>query len=214
MRGKILLLMIVGVTFLSVPGHAAAGEWKLHPASSFVTNIFGTSLRTEAGDTVNCGSSTGGGETTSESTGTIAFLFQSCTAGGFACTTEGKTSGTVTLQAEFTLVYLLNKLRGIKLTGIGPSKTIAEFKCLAGLVPVVVTGDLIGEVTSPACNESSKSLSFTFTAAKHGVQSQMQITGTGTKYDLTATKSGTPSTASLTMGGTMVFSKTVTVTCP
>jgi hypothetical protein len=209
---KAISLTTLTMAMLVMPALAAAGEWKAHPApNGFSTNILGTVLRTSTLQ-VNCGASTGAGKLTSETAGEIAMLFHSCQVIGLPCTTTGQSSGTVTLQAGFSLVYLAGKARGIRLTGVGEGKKFSEFSC-AG-VPVVVTGDLIGEVTAPTCNGSSKSLSVKFVAAEPGVQQQMQITGTGTKYDLTATVSGTPATASQEFGGTLNFEKTLTMTCP
>ena len=140
-------------------------------------------------------------------------VFHSCQAEGFiTCTTPGLSAGTISLQAEFSLVYLASKARGIRLKGLGETKKMSEFSCLG--IPVVVTGDLIGEVTAPSCSGSSASVSFKFISAEPGVQQQMQITGTGTKYDLTATVNGSPETASQEFGGSLSFAKTLTMTCP
>jgi len=215
MKHRTILLALVGATLLMLPSQAAAGEWKLHPTQTFLTNMVGTSLSTEAGTVVTCFASSGSGKTTSESTGEITFTFNSCKdVFGTACTTPGLSSGSITSKGEFTFIYLANKARGIWLKGIGESKQIAEFKCLGGATTVVVSGDLIGEVTSPTCNGSGTSLSFSFAAAEPGIQKQMQITGTGTKYDATATINGTPSTAAVAFGGSLVFGSTVTMTCP
>jgi hypothetical protein len=82
-----------------------------------------------------------------------------------------------------------------------------------GAFPFEMTGGLMGTITAPACGKTASTASMSFTATGF-TQNQMQITGTGTAYDLQVrTGGGIWKTAAVTTSTTVIFKEAITLTC-
>jgi hypothetical protein len=224
MKHKTILLALaaVSVAMFALPAMASAGTWSLDPAGTPITtsSVGNTVLTNNNNETVTCTSSTGAGSYNAGSTtdGTITFKFHNCTSAGIACTTAGQPSGTiVTTLATFKNVYLEPGPHnpGVTIKGNGATEHFATFKCGFGLVTIVVTGTLLGEIeeASTKCNVATKKLPLTFVSTAHGVQKWTRVTTAGAIEDLTATVNGTARTASQDGTGFVETAANVTPTC-
>jgi hypothetical protein len=181
-------------------------------------NITKTTSTTD-GTTVSCTSSTGTGNYSTPTSGTLSQTFHGCKTPSFfnaTCTTPGQAAGTIkTGTSVFHNVYIdPNKTTpGVLITqpAAGPYTTAT----CGGFLHVEVSGNLIGHLESPACGGSSTAFKLGFAATSHGQQKYKQLTTTGTIFDLTAkVNGGAATTAAVNAGGTITFGgKTATLTC-
>jgi len=219
MKHKTILFALAAVSaaMFALPAGASAGGWHIDPAGVAFTVAGGhTILTAPPNENVTCTSVSGTGsyDAGSKTTGTIQLTFHGCKASFFACTSAGQSSGTIkTTALTFHNIYY------------GPNKTtpgvlitpnaghFATFTCAGFLTAVVGGNGIIGEVTSPKCGATSKTSTLNFEATG-GTQKRMQITETGTKYDLSASlNGGAAATAGQDGTGTITFAKEATMTC-
>jgi hypothetical protein len=234
MKSKMLLLALSAVTaaMFAVPSVASAGEWSISEAGAGFTlaNVGNTKLTREGGNSftdVTCTAAVGNGnyvagsKTTTEG---VALTFTGCTTanGIVPCTTPGQPSKTIITTAltghNVMLEGTPTSTMGILLTPNGTH--FASFEC-AGKTIVVTGNGIIGEVEIP-CTKSAGvpnsakefPVKYESTAAR-GTQKWMQITTTGTNFDLDATENGGAAvTASQDGTGIVKFTKAQTITCP
>jgi hypothetical protein len=195
MRTKWLLVLItIGVAISALPASASAGVWHLEPSSDFT----GTGGETRLTDTLGamvCTSATAAGVYATPTTGFISLHLHGCKSGGANCTSKNEPTGTVSTAAlpfENILLEANPQTAGILIKpGIVDNMPAAgeglftEFIC--GLTPTAVRGNgLLGDITGPKCGESGKVLTVEYTSSVQGTQRWLQITTTGTKYDLTS----------------------------
>jgi len=136
-------------------------------------------------------------------TGTIHFDFTGChvvLGFTFKChSLNSALSNTVTTKGTYHLVTLPGNKPGMLVT-LEPTTITAE---AGGLTkPTIVTGSLLGTITSPACGGESKSMTISFSATG---STQNHLEYTALKYDLLAEteETGQKKTAGFTMTGTI-----------
>ena len=126
--------------------------------------------------------------TNASSTGTGNFTFTGCKVFAFfSCSTPGATnSGEIIINNRVTHLIYLHPIAGGATTDVGIliTNVTATFVC-AGFVNKTMTGNMIGRVTNPECTKGVTHHTVVFEKIAAGVQKYMQITTTGTKFDLT-----------------------------
>lgn len=190
-----------------VPLHLSAT-----PAANSVIDDIGAdpTLSTSGGTTVTCDSFTGTATfAAGGTTGTMSLTFGPNCRGplGVSCTSSGESSGNIaTTVLPFDLVTLAGNAPGVLVT---PNNGhFATFSCFG--VQTVVTGNgVIGKITSPGCNGSSKEPTIDFNATAHGTQEVTKVAGTETVYTL---KKGAENAAQ-DATGKLTLSNTPTLTC-
>ena len=206
---KLLLALASTLAVLSfLPGSASAEVWHLEPSSKVTVNGGEVKLRTAVGFPVVCTSITGSGSYVTNTWGSMTLTLHGCTAGITKCTSKGEPTGTITtssLPFDNILLEANPQTPGLMFTpttvdnapGAGEGFFV-EFTCGISTTTTVRGNGLVGDITGPKCGESSKTLTVEFASAAAGIQKWMQVTTTGTKYDLTAqTTGGAWTTASL-----------------
>jgi hypothetical protein len=147
----------------ALPAVASAGEWSIHNAAGtnpeFTASGVNPKLTANGEPNIVCSTSAGKGEYTSPTTGNVTLTSHTCTESfaGTACTTPGQPSETITTGPhEFHNVHLKPKATntnaiGILMTGGERANDVATFECKTFGIPttITVTGNIIGEVTSP-----------------------------------------------------------------
>lgn len=215
---KILLTLTVAAAILILPASASAsgpyfdppGNWFVTEGGTFVLAAEGQPTITCTGPNQQAATFNEGSSTAGESSLTLTNCHRTTFGITSECRTTGSASGSIVLKPlPFQTVYTTagTSKPGILLTF--PKVTI-ECK---NLVSMELTGSLMGTVTAPECGKSSSkgTLSFTATGVK---QNQMQITGTGTFYDLQLrTVSGAWNTAAVTTTTSLLFKEESTLTC-
>lgn len=195
MKKKLLVALISITAAISVlPASASASVWHLEPFSGF-TGMGGEARLTDPAGAMVCTSITAAGLYTTATTGFISLHMHGCKSGVFQCTSPGEPTGTVStnvLPFENILLEANPQTPGIL---IKPAKVdnqpaageglITEFTCFG--IPTIVRGNgLIADITGPKCGESGKALTLEYASSAQGTQRWMQVTTTGTKYDLTS----------------------------
>jgi hypothetical protein len=235
-RSILLGLAALLAAMCALPAVASAGEWSIHNATG--TNPSFTVSATNPKITVNgeanwtCATVAGAGAYTSPTTGNIALTFHGCTESfsGSACTTPGQPAGTIIMGSHvFHNVHLeptetnTNKI-GMLITGGSGASDLATFECKPfGVTKTyTTTGNIIGEVTSPACGGAATTTSTVVFATKAGAseptQQWEQVTTSGTVYDLVTdvTAFGNTTVHTAAWDSTTTFTYTngnVTATC-
>jgi hypothetical protein len=183
-----------------------------------------SALSTASGMTISCSSGSGTVQSSGKTTGSAAYVLHGCketaTIFKFSCTSEGQPAGTVKLAtATGHLVYLdENHTRPGVLATPPENGVFAKFSCAGGFSSVEVKGNgILGEVTAPACGQTSSASTVVTQTSSHGVQKTRQIEETGTVYNLTASINGGPfesvgTTWSVT--ATATGGNEATLTCP
>ncbi len=195
MNKKLMRLAAGVLTVLALaalPAVASAGEITADckEGATCEAFVFGlaNALGNTAGETISCGSFTGKATLTNgSSTGTANLVFHDCretvTFFKFSCNSVGQPSGTITTG---NLTTHLLKLESSPITiGLSVTNLNVTFTC-AGFSDKRVTGNVLGEITDPACGVFRKSHSVRFSTTAHGQQRWKQITTTGTLLDLTS----------------------------
>jgi hypothetical protein len=199
-----LALAVVSAAFFALPAMASATEIHYEPAETFTISGAGGELRAEGEPTITCTLTSGHGtfDVGSTTTGTATLDFTGCHTSvvGFtaSCKSEGAAvGGTIASHGTFHLITW-NETTG----GIDPTKpavllttTTTKIVC-AGISTIIVHGDVIGTITSPACGGSSKTMTLSFQATG---TTQTHELYTGKAYDLIATtgEGGAARTAAL-----------------
>ena len=223
MSKKMMLLAtaLTALAFAALPTVASAGEPQTHctnlaASCSFTVHSGASSWRTASAGSFNCSATTGSG-TMGTTTGSVSFVFTGCTESVFksACTTSGKSSGTIeTTALTYHNIYVSDAKTspGVLMTPNATSGIFAHFTCAGGLVTKTIHGKgLIGTLTSPKCGGDSNVYEFDFEESVPGTQKHMHITGTGETYDLTD-QSG--NTGSLVASGKITITSTsASLTC-
>jgi hypothetical protein len=204
-------LAVVASLALSALVAASASALSFAPEKDQFTAQGGAITITDSGSTYGCaGSSTGStpGIFSTGTSGSVTLTLKGCTlSGGIACTGPGQAAGTiVTSNLSIKPVYLdAAKTRYGLLLSPPAGKAFAAFTCWG--VPVTWTGSLIGEITSPALNVSSKTFVLSFAASAQGVQRDQQIEGAGTSYHLSQTMGGSTREMAIATQETLTFEK-------
>jgi len=188
MSKKIMLLALAAVSaaMFALPAAASAQEWHIDNVASF-SGTFGLSTLTAKEEpTITCEGPnhvTGSFDAGSTTTGKIHLDFTACHTKDpiFGSTIKCRTTGsaldnTITTNGTFHLVTIGN-VKGILVT---PEPT--SVVC-AGISTVKVAGNLLGTVTSPACETESTKIVTKFTSAG---AVQEHKTYTGKTYNLTS----------------------------
>jgi len=201
MKNKMMLLglgAMVALAFAALPAVASAGEPELSCGGAvcgkFTSHSGETKLSTVGGTTVTCTSSTGSGEYTTKTTGNIVLTFHGCKTPTFfntTCTSPGQAAGTIkTATSVFHNTYVTDaKTKPGVLITQPVGVPYVTFTC-AGFLHSEVFGNIIGELSSPACGAESKELKLGFKATSHGQQQYKQVTATGATFDLTSKLNG------------------------
>ena len=108
----------------------------------------------------------------------------------FSCTTEGREKGhIVTTVLRYKLVYLdaAKTKFGFLLSPRTEGGAFAEYKCTA---PVVVKGELLGQVVSPALNVETKSFEIWFQRSAVSQQAYRQVEEAGPERYLSQSFNG------------------------
>jgi len=216
MSKKIMLLALAAVSaaVFALPAAASATEAHIDGVTSF-TGTFGLSTLTAKEEpTITCEGPnhvTGKFDTGSTTTGTIELDFTACHTKDpiFGATIKCRTSGspldnTIKSSGAFHVITTNNK-PGILVTPVATSVVCA------GISTVKVAGNIIGTITSPACEVESKSLVTSFKAAG-AVQEDKSYTGTN--YNLTSqTGEGAIKEAGLEATATLESATAGKITC-
>jgi hypothetical protein len=219
-----LALAAVSAAMFALPAVASAGTPTIDPGGTSFSGTFGLStLGAEGEPTIRCEGenhvtgtfNNAGGNATG---GTITLDYTNCHIIVLGFTIKCKTAGaplenTIALSnVPFDLTYATDNKTSPALLVTNVNTTV-----ICGMTtPIVVTGNVMGTVTAPGCGVKSKSASIAFEQTGN-VQKHMQITGTGTKFDLLAEteKSGVKRTAGLQTSATVTLNegKEATLTC-
>ncbi len=224
MNKKLMLLVAAALTALAVaalPAVATAGEFNAdcETGASCTATITGgaAELINSAGEGISCTAVGGSGSLTSgTSTGTVKLAFTGCrenvTIFKFTCSNTG-TSGKIetnTLTSHNIYIDPNKTTPGVLLTGVN-----VTFTC-AGFADKTVTGNIIGHISNPQCGTFATEHTVAFEKIANGTQKYMQVTTTGTKYDLISNNDngGAYLTSSQTGSGTLKYnSNKVKLTC-
>jgi hypothetical protein len=223
MSNKMMLfaLPVASAALLALPAFASAEEIHFDMATSFTGSGGGGSLVAEGEPTITCENTDVPNGTISPggTTGTMVLDFTGCHATLFGITAPCKTTGaplsnTVASGGSFHLI----QIGKTTVPGVLVTANTTELECknvLTGKFIIThVTGNIIGTVTSPACNAESSKLVLSFSATG---STQNHLEYTGTKYDLIARTgaggTGEPKTAGLNASVTLTANAAGTLTC-
>jgi len=201
MRRKTFLLALAAVSaaMLALPALVSAQSWHLDNTTSFSVTGSGGNLTSTEGASISCTSTTGSGAFSTTTSGSVSLVLHGCTGPfGFACTSAGQSSGTVTLVTSFDGIMVTSsaseKKAGVLFTpttSVEPTpglKQFTEFNCLGISIKLFGKG-LIGTVISPDCGVASTTVSVGFESSESGHQKDR--TYTGNTYDLQTNISAT-----------------------
>jgi hypothetical protein len=231
MKNKMMRLglgAMVALAFAALPAVASAGEPEVTcggaVCGAFTTHGKEATLATTSGTSVICTSNAGSGKYTTKTTGELSLTFHGCKdeVFGATCTTPGQPAGTIkTGTSVFHNIMIHSTAQkaggtaGVLITNPAGGVPYTTFNCL-GFLHIEVSGNIIGHLESPACGASSKEHKLVFeNNGTPGHQKYMQVTTTGTLFDLTSkVNGGAPSTSSMTATGITTFASAALVTCP
>lgn len=232
MKKTILLaLAAVSVAMFALPALVSAGTW--HVDEDAVGPLEGSGgameLATTSGEKISCTSHTVAGEYETTTGGWLTFTFHGCKGPmSVTCTTEGQSSGTITMTTlPFQDVILdTTNVLGKTTPGILVTPSMVDnypsageglftmFTCTDHYTRVVRGNGVIGAVISPTCGETTGVMTLVFSQASQGHQGWTRVTKTGTTYDLTANVGGTAfSTTSMSGAGVVTLGDTSTLDC-
>ncbi|HEX6457246.1 MAG TPA: hypothetical protein VF009_12090 [Solirubrobacterales bacterium] len=178
MSKKIILLVLaaVSVAAFALPATAMAVEEDvpLHlvpkPEGAKAIDGLGSAILTGSFGTIVCTSSSGTGEFTSSTTGTLQLTFGSST----------------TPKLDFHLVTVEDSVTHATGPGVlvtPNAGTFGNFPC--GPFNVALEGNgLIGTLTKPKCGESSSEATIEFSSSSQSVQTHKTVVGTKTEYSV------------------------------
>jgi len=217
----LLALAAVSAAMLALPALASAQSWHLDSTTSFsVSGSGGTATFTEGGS-VSCSSTTGSGTFSTTTAGSVSLTLHGCTGPfGFACTSPGQSSGTITTSASFDGIMVTSsaseKKAGVLFTPTQSAeptpglKQFVEISCLGISIKMFGKG-MIGTISSPACGVASSTVTVVFSSSSTGHQEDK--TYTGTTFDLQGTITESHPTYSLDATATITNANTRTRTC-
>jgi len=186
----LLALAVVSAAAFALPAGASASEIHLTNVASFTGTFGNGTLTAKEEPVITCegpnhvtGTVNAGG-----TTGNMELDFTAChtSIGGFTvkCRTTGSPLDNTIKSAGVFHLITSNEKPAILVT---PEHTTVV---CAGISNTTVTGNIIGTITSPACNTASKSMTIKFTATG---SSQDDKSYTGLNYNLTS-QTGTSGT--------------------
>lgn len=207
-RGLRLVTLLVVAGAAALPATAAASGWDIDPEGGKFPLQFtvagGVTRWTTASTIFECTSVTGTGRYETATTGNLELTLHGCAAPfSFYCTSLGQPKGTITTsEVEFHNVFLEPEKGKPGFLITAKEGRLASFSCNGWSMEFSGNG-LIAEMTGPKCGEASKTLTQRYqgSAPGTGIQQWRQVETAGTEYDL-----------SWTLGGTMAFESTPTIT--
>ena len=199
----LLALAVASVAMFALPAAASAQEIHLEGIAAFNGVGGANSLAAEGEKTITCESlDVSGAVSPGGTTGELSLDFTGCHIDLFGLTGKCRTSGspldnTIKSSGVFHLITISSGKPGILLTPV-----VTTIVC-AGISNTITGGNVIGTITRPACGGENSELTMTF-AASGNIQEHTLYTGLA--YDLTTKtgESGTPKTAGLNSGTTVV----------
>jgi hypothetical protein len=215
----LVALAAASAALFILPAVGVAEEIHYDTATTFTGTGGAGSLTATNEPTITCESTdiTNGVINAGGTTGTMTLDFTGCHAVLLGITATCKTTGapvsnTVASGGSFHLITIKTGVPGVLVTA---NTTELECKDSFGNVNFThVTGNIIGTITSPACNAESKEMKLSFSATG---STQNHLEYTGTKYDLIAKtgKGGTgePRTYSLNASWTLTTNAVGKLTC-
>lgn len=220
-RLALILIAAANALLLAFPLSASAGSPVFDRAEpTKLLGFFGTygspTLASEGVPAITCELAHVTGSFASESgtTGALSLDYTGChfvlMGITFACKSKGAVVANTILMPEtpFELTYLTdNKLHpGILIKGID-----TEIVCNGW--NITIKGDLMGTMTSPGCGATTNTIVFSFREIGV-VQEHQQVTGTGTRHDLSSTPEGEEEhTFGLNADTTLSLNQLATLTC-
>jgi hypothetical protein len=197
MKKMILLALAAISAMLMLPALASATPAHLSKTpENFSVHSWSSYLSRVDGSVVTAAATNGSGAFENTTTGTVKLTFEgvqtqnpttncASTGEGHALIAGGGKATTTTLP--FHLVMLSASRPGVLVTPAA-NNHFATFKCVGGLVTIVVKGvGILGEITSPLCGEASLFARVNFWGS-NGVQSP--AFHTGHKYTLETSING------------------------
>lgn len=231
---KKLMLLAAGalsaLAFAALPAVAMGSEDQFHCSNAagctgVIQSTGITTLQDDSGSAtgrVNCSAATGTVTIPqTSSTGNVAITFTGCKDGpGFGeCQSIGSPKGTIIATPNPLVGHLItidptpSVIMGILLTNVNTTFTCNVFDLVK-----TVTGNVIGKIENPECNQKKSHHTIDFTQGPAGTQTYRQITTTGTMFDLTSGShagGGSDATTSAQVGTGHVSwgANTVEITC-
>lgn len=147
-----------------------------------------TTLRSDTGVELTCASSSGKGKLTGPKTLTVTTTYTGCETAESTKCQSGKTAGEIkSKKLEGVLVYALKGTVTIPAIEMGPAKGTALLKYKCGSAKVVISGQVLGEITP--LDESTLELTTTFAEGEEpepgcGRQEIQLIEGSGSCHHL------------------------------
>src|SRR6476620_1636092 len=217
-RMMVFVMAVVSAALFALPAGAAAQSWHIDQTTSFSVTGSGGTLTSTEGSSLTCTSTTGTGTFSTTTGGNISMTFHGCTGPfGFACTSAGQSSGTITTTSSFDGIMVSSGKPGILLTPTGSTeptpgqKLYKEFSCLGISIKIFGKG-AIGTLSTSFCSAASTTATLTFTStAQPGHQEDK--TWTGTTYDLQSNITASHPTFSTDGTTTLTFPAARKATC-
>lgn len=220
----LLALAVVSATLFALPAVASAQSWHIDQTTTFSVTGSSVKLTSTDGPSISCTSETGSGSVSTTTSGTLSLIFHGCTGPfGFACTTPGQSSGTITASYSFDGIMVTStastKGPGILLTPhtlsteLTPGKRgFTEFSCLGISIKVYGTG-LIGTIHNPVspCGANTTTWGLNFESSSPGHQKDKLWTGA--EYISILNASSSHPTLSVDSTTTLHFPANRTLTC-
>jgi len=224
MSKKLILLAAGALTilaFAALPSIASAGTWNCETSAGAICGTFDGNNTTvtkltfhESTESIECRETTIHGEYKTKTTGeNLTLTFHECESPAFGgeCHSSGQASGVIkTFDLDFDNILIDAGTPGLLITPNTANHEFMTFVC-AGIVTVHLTGNgVIGDLTRSCNSEVAAGVTSTldFESIAPGTQKYMQITTTGTKYDMSLIKTffgTTTKTASLDAALSMTF---------
>jgi hypothetical protein len=226
MNMRLMLLVAVvlaALAFAALPTVAAGGEYTLGCETSpcvgsiQTTTTIPLQLENDAGEVIVAGSATGTVSFPSvASTGTVQLLFhevkEKISGFTFTCNSSGLPNGTVTTNKM--TAHLINLEPGETAPGVLITGANVTFNCAGELIQKTVTGAIVGSIEVPTCGGYVFNHTVAFEKSGTGTQKYMQVTTTGTAFDLiSGTHAADTTTTSLTGTAHVLWKQETKITC-
>jgi hypothetical protein len=192
MSKKIMLfaLAVVSAAVFAMPSMAPAFENHIEGATgkSFTGTGAGGILTAANEPTISCTGTTASGSFTSETTGNVSLVFETCSSTilgvSLHCRSTDGATGQIRVSLVFHLITLTNA-KGENKSGILLTPPFPTIICGEGFSErkFQFTGNgLIGTITTPACGASSATMTIDFSGSAGNQEHKLY---TGSTYDLT-----------------------------
>jgi hypothetical protein len=214
----LLALALASAALFALPTFASAEEIHFDTATTFAGDGGASSLVATGEPTVTCASTdvNDGSISAGGTTGTMTLDSTGCHLIVLGVTGHCRTKGSITTNTissgeTFHLITIKTSVPGVLVTF-----NTTEIECDNPLSPpnpvfIHVEGNLIGTITSPACNAESKEMKLSFSTTG---STQNHLEYTGKKYDLLAkTGGGSQLTAGLNLSATVTMNAAGKLTC-